>query len=322
MGINNLVETNRIFIQEHEQLNFTFNQNKYDFIVDEIPSIQFANQGNFLILKIKKQYISTWELLNYISETLDIDEHLIGYAGLKDKNATTTQYISIPMNKSRDIKNLNSKNIQVIETFKHNNKLKIGDLYGNKFKITLKDIKVDELPKIYQTISQIQKHGMPNYFGYQRFGQECSFEKTKRVVYGEEIIKDKKLNKFLKFAYQSYFFNSWLRSRVELTKQKGEKKLSSLDGDVYNLDDKTVITGLLPGRDILRAKSEARVIEEQFDDIFIHEKGYRRDAWIKPLDIKNKFSEDENSLELEFILPKSSYATVFIENIVNKNFTY
>ncbi len=322
MGINNLVETNRIFIQEHEPLNFTFNQNKYDFIVDEIPSIQFANQGNFLILKIKKQYMSTWELLNYISETLDIDEHLIGYAGLKDKNATTTQYISIPMNKSRDIKNLNSKNIQVVETFKHNNKLKIGDLYGNRFKITLKDIKVDELPKIYQTISQIQKHGMPNYFGYQRFGQECSFEKTKRVVYGEEIISDKKLNKFLKFAYQSYFFNSWLRKRVELTKQKGEKKLSSLDGDVYNLNDKTVITGLLPGRDIVRAKSDARVIEEQFDDIFIHEKGYRRDAWIKPLDIKNKFREEQNSLELEFILPKSSYATVFIENIANKNFTY
>jgi len=322
MGINNLMETNRIFIQEHEPLNFTFTQNKYDFIVDEIPSIRFKNKGNFLILKIKKQHTSTWELLRYISDILDIEEHLIGYAGLKDKNATTTQYISIPMNKSRDIKNLNSKNIQVLETYKHDKKLKIGDLNGNRFKITLKDIKQEELPKIYQTISQIQKHGMPNYFGYQRFGQECSFEKTKRVVYGEEVISDKKLAKFLKLAYQSYFFNAWLVKRVELSKQKGDKKLSSLDGDVYNLHDRTIITGLLPGRDILRAKSDARVIEEQFDDSFIHEKGYRRDAWIQPQDIKNKFIKDKNSLELEFTLPKSSYATVFIENIANKNFSY
>jgi tRNA pseudouridine13 synthase len=240
------MNTQRLYIQEHEPLNFTFHQNKFDFIVDEIPNIEFKNKGNFLILKIKKQHMSTWELLSYISQTLDMDEHLIGYAGLKDKNATTTQYISIPMNKSRDIENLNSKNTKILQTYRHDHKLKIGDLSGNKFKITLKDIKIEELPKIYQTISQIQKHGMPNYFGYQRFGQDCSFEKTKRVVYGEEIISDKKLNKFLKLAYQSYFFNAWLAKRLELTKEKGETKLVPLAGDIYNLHDRTVITGLLP----------------------------------------------------------------------------
>ncbi|MCD4757840.1 MAG: tRNA pseudouridine(13) synthase TruD [Arcobacteraceae bacterium] len=316
------MNTQRLYIQEHEPLNFTFHQNKYDFIVNEIPSIEFKNRGNFLILKIKKQHLSTWELLGYISTTLDIDEHLIGYAGLKDKNATTTQYISIPMNKSRDIEYLNSKNITILETYKHDKKLKIGDLKANRFRITLKDVKQEELPKIYQTISQIQKHGMPNYFGYQRFGQECSFEKTKRVVYGEEIIGDKKLNKFLKLAYQSYFFNGWLIKRMELSKEQKSNKLIQLDGDICNLHDRTVVTGLLPGRDILRAKGKARIIEEQFDDMFIHEKGYRRDAWIKPQNIKNRFIADKDFLELEFTLPKSSYATVFIENIANKNFTY
>lgn len=316
------MNTQRLYIQEHEPLNFTFHQNKYDFIVNEIPSMKFKNKGNFLILKIKKQYLSTWELLNHISDTLDVDEHLIGYAGLKDKNATTTQYISIPMNKSRDIEHLNSKNVQIVETYKHDKKLKIGDLKANRFKITLKDIQPEELPKIYQTLSQIQKHGMPNYFGYQRFGKDCKFEKTKRVVYGEEIIKDKKLNKFLKLAYQSYFFNAWLAKRIELSKEQGGKKLIHIEGDVCNLHNRTIITGLLPGRDIIRAKSDARVIEEQFDDMFIHEKGYRRDAWIEATDIKNKFIKEKNSLELEFTLPKSSYATVFIENIANKNFTY
>ncbi len=315
------MNTERLYIQDHEPLSFTFSQNKDDFIVDEIPSIKFKNKGSFLILRIKKQQMSTWELLSYISNTLDIDEHLIGYAGLKDKNATTTQYISIPMNKSREIEHLNSRNVKILQTYKHDQKLKIGDLSGNRFKITLKDIKPEELPKIYQTISQIQKHGMPNYFGFQRFGQECSFEKTKRVVYGEEIISDKKLNKFLKLAYQSYLFNDWLIKRVELSKEQGLKKLIELEGDVYNLYDRTIVTGLLPGRDIVRAKGKARLLEEQYDDLFIHEKGYRRDAWIKPQDIKNKFLADKNCLELEFTLPKSSYATVFIENISNKNYS-
>lgn len=316
------MNTERLYIQEHEPLSFTFTQNKDDFIVDEIPSITFKNKGNFLILRIKKQQMSTWELLNYISNILDIDEHLIGYAGLKDKNATTTQYISIPMNKSREIERLNGKQVKILHTYKHDQKLKIGDLSGNRFKIILKDIKAEELPKIYQTISQIQKHGMPNYFGYQRFGQECSFEKTKRVVYGEEIISDKKLNKFLKLAYQSYLFNAWLVERVFFSKEQNSTKLIELPGDVYNLQDRTIVTGLLPGRDIVRAKGESRVLEEKYDDIYIHEKGYRRDAWIKPQDIKNKFISDKNHLELEFTLPKSSYATVFIENISNKNYNY
>ena len=316
------MQTQRIFLQTHESLNFTFKQTKEDFIVDEITDIKFKGKGNFLILKIRKQSTSTWELLSIISDILGIEEHLIGYAGLKDKNATTTQYISIPLNKSKEYKLLNSRNIKVLETFIHDKKLKIGDLSGNRFKIKLKDIDPDSIFQIYQAISQIQKNGMANYFGYQRFGKDSNFEKSQRVCNGEEVLKDKKLEKFLRLAYQSYFFNAWLAKRIELSKEQNSKKLIPIKGDVFNLHDRTVITGLLPGRDILRAKDEAQVIEKEFDDIFIQDKGYRRDAWIKPLDIKNKYNKEDGSLVLEFSLPKSSYATVFIETIANKNFAY
>jgi len=316
------MQTQRIFLQTHEPLDFTFKQSKEDFIVDELTNITFKGKGNFLILKIKKQGLSTWELLSVISDTLSIEEHKIGYAGLKDKNATTTQYISIPLNRSQDYKLLNSKNIKVLETFLHDQKLKIGDLEGNRFKINLQSITQKMLPQIYQTLSQIQKHGMPNYFGYQRFGKESNFEKSKRITEGEEVLKDKKLEKFMKLAYQSYFFNAWLAKRVELSRESGSRKLNLINGDVFNLHDRTIITGLLPGRDILRAKNDAREIEEQFDDLFIQDKGYRRDAWIKPLNIKNKYNDESKSMILEFSLPKSSYATVFIENLANKNFTY
>jgi tRNA pseudouridine13 synthase len=316
------MQTQRIFLQTHEPLNFTFKQTKEDFFVEEIKNGAFKGKGNFLILKIKKQSLSTWELLSIISEVLDIEEHQIGYAGLKDKNATTIQYISIPRSKSKDYKLLNSKNIKVLETFVDDKKLKIGNLLGNKFKIRLKDIEASSLPIIYQTISQIQKHGLPNYFGFQRFGRESNFEKSKRISNGEEVLKDKKLEKFMKLAYQSYFFNAWLAKRVELSKDLNSNKLTSLDGDVFNLHDRDIITGLLPGRDILRAKKDALELEKQYDDMFIHEKGYRRDAWIKPDNITNKYEKETNSMLLEFTLPKSSYATVFIENIANKNFEY
>jgi len=317
MNIDKSINSSRVFLQTHDPLTFSFNQNRYDFIVDEIPLNEFSNSGNYLILKIKKQFTSTWELLNIISSKLDISENLIGYAGLKDKNATTTQYISIPLKQSRDYQYLNSKHIEILDTFKHNNKIKIGDLKGNKFKITLKDITPEDLPIIYQTLSQIQKHGLLNYFGAQRFGKDNSFKACKEVAYGETIHNNKKLHYFLMASYQSYFFNSWLRQRVKLSKEKGLKKLEILDGDVFNQMDKKTITGLLPGRNIIRAKNIAREIEEIFDDQFIHEKGYRRDAVVKVTNLKTKFLEDEKWLELEFELPSSSYATVLIETLRN-----
>lgn len=320
--------TQRVFLQNHNPIDFSFKQTKDDFKVTEISNQKFfpfnPKKGKFLVLKIKKQNLSTWELLGHISKTLNLDENLIGYAGLKDKNATTIQYISVPSYNDivQNYTQINSKNIKVLEVFSFNRKLKIGDLEANRFKINIYDIKPEDLTFLYQTISQIQKHGLPNYFGYQRFGQESNFEKSKRISYGEEVLKDKKLEKFLKLAYQSYFFNAWLAKRVEISKGQNLKKLQSLDGDVFSLENKDIITGLLPGRGILRAKNEARVVEEQFDDMFIHEKGYRRDAWIYPKDIKNKYNNENSSMSLEFTLPKSSYATVFIENLANQNFSF
>ena len=316
------MQTKRIYLQSYDQLKFTFTQNKHNFIVQEIPLGNFTNKGNFFILKIKKEYISTWELLSHISKTLDIAESQIGYAGLKDKNATTTQYISIPLNKSRDFKALNNKNVKVLETFIHNQKLKIGDLIGNKFKITIKDINPKDLSTIYQTLSQIQKHGMPNYFGYQRFGKENNFQKSKDVIYGQEIIKDKKLDTFIRTAYQSYFFNAWLAKRVEITQQNNNKKLLPLKGDIFQDKDKKIITGLMPGRKVARAKDEAGKLESLYDDIFIHDKGFRRAASVYPTNIQNRYNQENNSMVLEFTLPKSSYATIFIENIANKNLSY
>ncbi|MEA3352185.1 MAG: tRNA pseudouridine(13) synthase TruD [Campylobacterota bacterium] len=312
----------RIYFNTHKPLSFEFQQNKYDFIVEEIPLYKFLNKGNFFIMKIKKVYLSTWELIEIIGKKLNIDENQIGYAGLKDKNATTTQYISIPLNKSREFEILNDKNIKVLETFKHDKKLKIGDLAGNKFVIKLKNIKDEELHLIYRSISHLQKHGMANYFGYQRFGKDADFNYAKKIVYGEETINDRKLKNFLVSAYQSYFFNSWLINRVEISKQADSKKLIALEGDIFQDKERKIITGLMPGRKVPRAKGQAGELEAKYDDPFIHDKGFRRDAWVYPKDIQNRYNSKENTMQISFTLPKSSYATVFIENIANKNLGY
>jgi tRNA pseudouridine13 synthase len=181
---------------------------------------------------------------------------------------------------------------------------------------------------------------MPNYFGYQRFGKEVvdNLAKAKDVVYGENIVKDKKLSKMLISAYQSSFFNAWLVERLKLSTD--EFKL--LNGDVFlDLQDnklftpkvitanvlndfhnsKITPTGLLPGRKVFKAMADAAVIEQKYDDLFIQEKGYRREAIVFPKDISCKYDAAKKICNLDFILPKGAYATVLVEYLANRNFS-
>ena len=329
----------RFYPQNDKTLNFKFIQNEEDFIVEERP-IKFSSNGSFLILKIKKTNCDTWELIDRLAKFLGIYSNEIGYAGLKDKRATTTQYISIPKKYSKEIKLFRSKKIEILESYLHNEKLNIGDLEGNRFKINLYNVEIADINHIQKIIKIITKQGMPNYFGYQRFGKEVmeNLEKAKSVVYGEEIIKDRKLSKMLISAYQSSFFNAWLVERLKLSQD--EFKL--LEGDLFldleknklftpkaitqNIlndfkDKKIVPTGLLPGRKVFKSVGEALKIEQKYDDNYIQEKGYRREAIVFPKDITCKYDATNKKCSLDFTLPKGSYATVLVEFLANRNFS-
>ena len=329
----------RFYPKNDKTLNFKFVQNEEDFIVEEQP-IKFSGTGSFLVLKIKKDNCDTWELIDRLAKFLNVFSNEIGYAGLKDKRATTTQYITIPKKYSKEIKLFRNKKIEILDTFLHNEKLNIGDLEGNRFKINLHNVEVSDINHIQKIIKLIVKEGMPNYFGYQRFGKEVvdNLTKAKDVVYGEEIVKDKKLSKMLIAAYQSSFFNAWLVERLKLSND--EFKL--LDGDVFLdlqkdklftpkvitaniINDfnnfKITPTGLLPGRKVFKAVGEAAVIEQKYDDLYIQEKGYRREAIVFPRDISCKYDATKKICNLDFILPKGSYATVLVEYLANRNFS-
>lgn len=77
------------------------------------------------------------------------------------------------------------------------------------------------------------------------------------------------------------------------------------------------VTGLLCGKKVKTATSMARVIEKDFDDT-INADGARRYAWVYPTDIEGRFNQVEAQYELNFTLPKGSYATVLIEEIAKR----
>lgn len=288
---------------------------------------------------MQKVELTTWDMIAVFAELLGIPAQKIGYAGLKDKHATTTQYISVESKYERSFKNFQHKQIKILETIRHSHSIRMGDLKGNRFSINLYDVDAMDAGKIEKVARKIAKAGLPNYFGYQRFGQDASsIDQAKEMIKGELFIEDAKLKSFLISVYQSYYFNEWLRERVLLSREKNSSEFLLLGGDVYMSKDgklstlkqipvkefaskKLVPTGLLCGRDTFRARDEAGEIEAKFDDEFLQEKGYRREALIYPSDIECKFVKKETMLNLTFTLPKGSYATVFLESIAGKNYS-
>lgn len=329
-------EMTRVFLQDHETIEFDFAQNKDDFIVDEIFAKPFKEKGNFLILHVKKVNMTTWELIEKIASFLNLPESSIGYAGLKDKYATTTQYLSLPLKYEKQLSKFHDKQITILAVYKDSKKISIGDLKSNRFKIILRNVDDIKAGKIEKIARNLEKNGFPNYFGYQRFGQD-SITQAQEMIDGELFIKDKKVKKFLTSVYQSKKFNEWLNERVKISKAEGGRSFKLLSGDVMMgeddklftpkspsqkefMDKKIVPTGLLAGREVFRARDEAREIELKYDDELLQEKGLRRRAWIYPEALICKYGKKDSIMELSFVLPKASYATIFIENIANKNF--
>ncbi len=202
----------------HSPIKFDFQQTIERFFVEEIPLYTFTGTGNYLILKIKKTDMSTWKLITVLAKATGLEERDIGYAGLKDKNATTIQYISLPKKYERELnKNLTTDKIEILERSYNKAAIKIGHLKGNCFSIILHDIDTKDAKFFNTTAKKMQKDGIPNYYGYQRFGEDSrSYLQGKEIAHSGKKLKGSK-ERLLVSAYQSYLFNLWLGERVKLS---------------------------------------------------------------------------------------------------------
>lgn len=345
----------------HSNIDVYFKQSKDDFVVTEVPLYEFSKEGEHLILKIRKKDLATWDMLQILSDTIGVKTRDIGYAGLKDKNAMTVQYISIHRSFEEKVDAFNHPQIKVLEKTYHNNKIRVGHLKGNKFFIRLKRVQPMHKKKLEAALGQIATFGMPNYFGFQRFGIDGdNYKKGEALIAGTLKVRDRKLRQMYINAYQSHLFNGWLSKRIEMGKivdnfkakevserlglsvdtieqmQTQKHPFKILKGDVFNhypygklfhiedveeeaekfFNHDRVPTGLLSGKKTKFAIDEALKFEEPFIKE-TKEDGARRFAWIFPSDISSEYKEEKAWFELGFELPKGSYATELIGELIH-----
>ncbi len=202
--------------KSYPPIDFVFAHNSRDFIVEEIPLYEFQGSGEHTIIKIRKKNLSTFEAIEILANVLQIPQRDIGYAGLKDKHALSYQFLSLPSKVSSNIPHVIHKNIKIIESTLHNNKLKIGHLRGNKFFIRLKKVSPYHFTRLQSEALQAKRFGFPNFFGFQRFGIfGANYLLAKSIT--KPPNKQTKKQKFLISSLQSHYFNLWLESRLKIS---------------------------------------------------------------------------------------------------------
>jgi tRNA pseudouridine13 synthase len=152
----------------------TIKQIPEDFIVEEINNRNKEDIGTHLICTLTKKNWDTHHLVRDISRILRISQHRISWAGTKDKNAITTQNISIYDLDESALERIQLKDITINAIGHSNKKVSLGDHFGNKFNIIIRGINCsvnDTKCLIKQIASCINTQGgVPNFFGIQRFG--------------------------------------------------------------------------------------------------------------------------------------------------------
>lgn len=208
-----------------------------DFKVDEVLGFELTGEGEHLFLRIEKKGINTEELVKSVARELAKPEKNISYAGLKDRQALTTQWLCVhcPGEELADANSLAGQGWRVLESSRHLKKLKTGALAANDFNLVLREL--TNKPEIELRLKQIAANGVPNYFGAQRFGYEGqNLAKAEAMLLGGTKIKNRFLRGIYYSAARSFLFNLILSERV-----KADKWSQPLNGDLMQLAGKNSI---------------------------------------------------------------------------------
>lgn len=189
-----------------------------DFQVDEVPAYLPSGAGPHLYLRVEKRGRTTPDVLRALARALGVAERDAGYAGLKDREAVTTQWLSFPVAKDPDPAALGAPGLRVLDVSRHANKLRTGHVRANRFSI---GVRGGDLPRARAAAEALLARGFANFFGPQRFGTEGrNAEVGKALLTGAPLpearraARDRFLRRLSLSAYQAQLFNRWLSERM------------------------------------------------------------------------------------------------------------
>lgn len=182
-AFQNTVETKTL--EDHSiEIRFSGNKQKRKNYCDlvkcnEDGSLLYENDNakKYLHFTVCKKNRETMEVARNLAKQLHIPILYIGFAGNKDRRGVTCQRFSIERGKLLKVSSIRNsiKNITLSDFLYSDDPINLGDLKGNDFTITIRNVKLlnsnNNLEFVFEKcFNSLKKKGFFNYFGLQRFG--------------------------------------------------------------------------------------------------------------------------------------------------------
>ncbi len=317
-----------------------FKASSEDFQVNEFFNESFSGEGEHILLKIEKRGLNTEEVVRSLARLINKPSKLISYAGLKDKHAVTTQWLSVhaPGEEIAGIEQLSAPGWKILECTRHHKKLKPGFLVGNQFIIRLHEL--SDPDDFKQRLERVNNLGVPNYFGEQRFGRQgANLLRAEELLVQGKKVKDKFLRGMYYSAARSWLFNLILAKRVndgnwntiipgDVMQLSGSNSIFVAEEIDASLVQRVIEKDLspaspLPGKTKNKVGAEAAaLIQAVYAEwstwlIGLEQQGLE-EAWRANILHVDGLQWDlsQNSATLSFSLPAGAYATTVMRELV------
>lgn len=312
-----------------------------DFWVDEQLDFVPEAYGEHLWLRVEKRNQTTLDMVRVVSQLCGVTPRDIGYSGMKDRIAVTRQWLSVHL-PGRDAppdlaQLLNAKGIFVVEQARHPRKLKRGVHRTNRFVLRLSGEAIDDSDFVGRWEALCQ-HGVPNYFGPQRFGHDGrNLQRAEALLNRGWRKRDDRQGMMLSTA-RSFLFNELLSERVAegTWTQPLAGDTVMLDGtqSVFSIDvaDATLAaraaeldihpTGVMWGVGE-QAKHEAGAyearVQQRYPDLCngLERSGVKQARRALRMRLQEPQLEwDAKAAQLSFVLPRGSFATAVLSELM------
>ena len=137
-----------------------------DFIVREAYRIEKSSKGDHFVYMMDKQKLTTFEAVERIARAHKLPVGAFSFCGLKDKQGRTEQIIAVKGSRVT----MQEPDLRLKFIDRTTKPLSAENFTANRFVVTVRDLSIEEAERVPESVKEVRKLGMVNYFDSQRFG--------------------------------------------------------------------------------------------------------------------------------------------------------
>jgi tRNA pseudouridine13 synthase len=145
-------------------------QRPEDFVVREGYRFDEDPAGPVWVYRMDKQKVSTLQALERLGKEFAVRRRDLSVCGLKDKQGRTEQLVGVAGGPLAESEVVQSGDLRLKLIGRAAEPLSSDNITANRFEVTVRDLSHEEAERVPESVAEVDRAGVVNYFDSQRFG--------------------------------------------------------------------------------------------------------------------------------------------------------